>query len=372
MHSLLKRQILRYLGNPDEGPLAPPPAEVWAQFFAAVSDAYERADRDHHLVELALELTSAELTQRNEELQHKLEDQQRIENALQQEKAEQQELIICLEDARRQLLYSEKMASIGQLAAGVAHEINNPVGFVQSNLGSLGGYVEDLMALADLLESTASTLGNENPLAWKIREACEKYDLAFLREDIPKLLEESREGLTRVRKIVQDLREFSHPDEGRFAQVDLNPGIVSTLNIVHNELKYKAEVITDLGEIPPIEANLNQINQVILNILVNAAHAIAGQGVITLSTRYMAEQDEVCISIADTGCGIPQENLKRIFDPFFTTKPVGKGTGLGLSLSYGIIQRHHGRIEVDSQENAGTLFQIFLPVKQPAEGPAGS
>jgi len=367
MHALLERQIRRYLGEHPETTLPPPGDAAWERLFNAIGESYEQLDRDLLLREQALNLTSEELNRRNDDLRRELSERTETEEALQREKGEQAALITRLEDAKRQLLYSEKMASIGQLAAGVAHEINNPVGFVQSNINTLAGYVEDLFALTDLLEEVAAGLPDDSPLGRKIRESCERYDLEFLREDVPKLLSESRDGVSRVRKIVQDLRDFSHPDEGKFAWIDLNPGIVSTLNIVNNELKYKAEVITELGELPMIEANQNQLNQVFLNLLVNAAHAIKEKGVINVATRHLPESGEVCISIADTGAGIPPENLKRIFDPFFTTKPVGKGTGLGLSLSYGIVQKHHGRIEVDSQERAGTLFQVFLPIRQPAE-----
>ncbi len=367
MHALLERQIRRHLGEHPETTLPPPGDAAWELLFNAIGESYEQLDRDLLLREQALNLTSEELNRRNDDLRRELTERTETEEALQREKGEQAALITRLEDAKRQLLYSEKMASIGQLAAGVAHEINNPVGFVQSNINTLAGYVEDLFALTDLLEEVAAGLPDDSPLGRKIRESCERYDLEFLREDVPKLLSESRDGVSRVRKIVQDLRDFSHPDEGKFAWIDLNPGIVSTLNIVNNELKYKAEVITELGELPMIEANQNQLNQVFLNLLVNAAHAIKEKGVINVATRHLPESGEVCISIADTGAGIPPENLKRIFDPFFTTKPVGKGTGLGLSLSYGIVQKHHGRIEVDSQERAGTLFQVFLPIRQPAE-----
>ncbi len=371
MHPLLERQIRRHLGEHPETVLPPPGDAAWEHLFNAIGESYEQLDRDLLLREQALNLTSEELNRRNDDLRRELAERTETEEALQREKGEQAALITRLEDAKRQLLYSEKMASIAQLAAGVAHEINNPVGFVQSNINTLAGYVEDLFALTDLLEEVAAGLPDDSPLGRKIRESCERYDLEFLREDVPKLLSESRDGVSRVRKIVQDLRDFSHPDEGKFAWIDLNPGIVSTLNIVNNELKYKAEVITELGELPLIEANQNQLNQVFLNLLVNAAHAIKDKGVINVATRHLPESGEVCISIADTGAGIPPENLKRIFDPFFTTKPVGKGTGLGLSLSYGIVQKHHGRIEVDSQERAGTLFQVFLPIHQPAASAAG-
>ncbi len=285
--------------------------------------------------------------------------------ALKREKAEQIILIGKLEQAQNQLLQSEKMASIGQLAAGVAHEINNPVGFVNSNLGTLKNYVEQLFAVIDAYEACEAVHAiHSEPLI----AAKQAADLGFLRQDIVALLGESRDGLERVKKIVQDLKDFSHVDEAEWQQADLNAGLESTLNVVWNELKYKTEVVKDYGELPLIECLPFQLNQVFLNLLMNAAHAIAEHGTITLRTG--TEDGGVWVEIADTGCGIPPENLKRIFDPFFTTKPVGKGTGLGLSLSYGIVQRHHGRVEVTSELGKGTAFRLHLPLRQPAQAVA--
>jgi PAS domain S-box-containing protein len=278
-----------------------------------------------------------------------------------------------LEEAQNQLLQSEKMASIGQLAAGVAHEINNPVGYVQSNLCSLANYVDELFRLVVVLETTIGDLPVDDPRRLRAEEEIRAAELEFLRQDVPELIAETKEGVGRVRKIVQDLRDFSHPDTGQVSLSDLHGGLLSTLNIVHNELKYKAEVVTDFGDLPPVECNLSQLNQVFLNLLVNGAHAIAERGQVTVMTRHDAVAGEVTVAISDTGCGIPAENLQRVFDPFFTTKPVGKGTGLGLSLSYGIVQRHHGRIEIDSEVGKGTTFRVILPVRQPAVAlPAGS
>jgi len=266
-----------------------------------------------------------------------------------------------LEDAQNQLLQSEKMASIGQLAAGVAHEINNPIGFVYSNLNSLEKYLQDLLAVLGAYEHGESAL---QPAALAaILKVKQRVDLEFLREDIAALMSESRDGITRVKKIVQDLKDFSHvgaADEWQWA--DLHAGIDSTLNIVINEIKYKAQVVKEYATLPEVECLPSQLNQVIMNILVNGAHAIEGQGVITIRTGL--EGRSVWIEIADTGKGIPAENLKRVFDPFFTTKPVGKGTGLGLSLSYSIIQKHHGKIEVKSKVGAGTTFRVTLPVSR--------
>jgi signal transduction histidine kinase len=264
-----------------------------------------------------------------------------------------------------QLLQSEKMASIGQLAAGVAHEINNPVGYVNSNLGTLQGYVNDLFRLLATYEKAEPLLSADPALQTEIASLKQTLDLAFLREDTLNLVKESQEGLTRVKKIVQDLKEFSHVDRAEWQQADLHLGLDSTLNIVHNELKYKAEIIKDYGTLPPIECIPAQLNQVFMNILVNAAQAMDSRGAITIRTGM--EDEGVYVEITDTGQGMPEEVKKRIFEPFFTTKPVGKGTGLGLSLSYSIVQKHHGRIDVTSAPGRGTRFRVWVPVGQTSE-----
>ena len=264
-----------------------------------------------------------------------------------------------LEDAHVQLLQSEKMASIGQLAAGVAHEINNPVGYVFSNIGSLEKYLHDFMRMLDAYEKAEAEL--PEAARAELQRVRGDIDLAFLRRDVLSLLAESREGINRVRKIVQDLKDFSRvgsADEWQWA--DLHAGLDSTLNIVWNELKYKTTVEKRYGELPQIHCLPSQINQVFMNLLVNAAHAIETQGVVTIRTGR--EGGEVWIEVEDTGSGIPPENLKRIFDPFFTTKPVGKGTGLGLSVSYSIVQKHGGRIEVRSEVGRGSAFRVWLPI----------
>lgn len=190
----------------------------------------------------------------------------------------------------------------------------------------------------------------------------EQVELSYLKEDIPALMRESREGIVRVRKIVQDLKDFSRVDENQEWQwANLHQGIDSTLNIVSNEVKYRADVIKEYGDIPDVECLPSQINQVIMNLVVNAAHAMGNErGVITIRSGTLDEN--VWIEVADNGAGIPEENLTRIFDPFFTTKAIGKGTGLGLSLSYGIIQKHGGSIKVASQRGAGTTFRIMWPI----------
>jgi signal transduction histidine kinase len=268
-----------------------------------------------------------------------------------------------LEEAQNQLLQSEKMASIGQLAAGVAHEINNPIGFVSSNLGSLRSYVEPIFDLLALLKDQP-----REALPAELRDALVRLDkavdLEFVQEDLPQLLNESEDGLLRVKKIVQDLKDFSRVDHADWQDADLNAGLDSTLNVVMNEVKYKAEVRKDYGVLPPVRCIAAQLNQVFMNLIVNAAHAIVERGTITLVTRAV-DEDWVCVEIGDTGSGMSEEVKRRIFEPFFTTKPVGQGTGLGLSLSFSIVQKHGGRIEVDSEIGVGTRFKVWIPVQPP-------
>ncbi|PKO39279.1 MAG: hypothetical protein CVU33_05620 [Betaproteobacteria bacterium HGW-Betaproteobacteria-6] len=275
--------------------------------------------------------------------------------------SQQKKLNKRLEEANNQLMQSEKMASIGQLAAGVAHELNNPIGFVHSNLGTLDGYVHDLMSIIASFEAMLCNPGESSSHEDVIRRIMEQHDFAFLKEDIFSLLAESKDGLGRVRKIVQDLKNFSRVGEQEWQEADLQQGLDSTLNIVWNELKYKAKVVKEYGEIPHVFCLISQLNQVFMNLLVNAGHAIETQGTITIRTHRQGD-DKVCVEISDTGKGIAPENINRIFEPFFTTKPVGKGTGLGLSLSYGIIKRHGGQIEVESSEGRGSTFRLILPI----------
>ena len=267
-----------------------------------------------------------------------------------------------LSATKDQLVQSEKLASIGQLAAGVAHEINNPIGFVFSNIGTLEGYLASLFTILDAYESAESSFSDPAMLAG-MKALRQKVDLAFLKEDIPLLMGESKEGISRVKRIVQDLKDFSRVDSTQDWQwVNLHQGIDSTANIVANEIRYKAEVVKEYGPLPEVECLPSQLNQVFMNLLVNSAHAMGEErGRITI--RSGVEGEKVWLEFSDTGSGIPEEIRQKIFDPFFTTKPVGKGTGLGLSLSYGIIQKHNGHIEVRSEVGRGSTFRITLPVK---------
>ncbi|MFW2372232.1 MAG: ATP-binding protein [Gammaproteobacteria bacterium] len=266
-----------------------------------------------------------------------------------------------LEEAHNQLLQSEKLASIGQLAAGVAHEINNPVGYINSNMASLKTYASDMISVIDLFSLYLEQSKSENmELTSTLKERIKEIDLEFIKSDLHSLIDESMEGVSRVKKIVHDLKDFSHVGDTEMQWADLHQGLDSTLNIVHNELKYKADIVKNYGDLPEVECIASQINQVFMNVLVNAAHAIENHGTITITTG--STDDSVFIKIQDTGKGIPEDQINRIFDPFFTSKPVGSGTGLGLSLSYTIIEKHNGKIEVESTVNVGTTFTVWLPI----------
>jgi two-component system NtrC family sensor kinase len=288
---------------------------------------------------------------------HDLTEVRRMSMELEQAHAE-------LKATQSQILHSEKMASIGQLAAGVAHEINNPVGFVKSNLNTLGKYVAKLAAFMEHQEQVIADHADAEAkeLIGRLRKEAK---LNFLLEDALELQNESLDGIDRVSKIVQDLKSFSRVDQAEYSNVDLNACLESTLNIVINELKYSATLEKELGELPLVACYPQQINQVLLNILVNAGHAIGEKGEIRI--RSWHQDDWVCLAISDSGCGIPEENLARLFEPFFTTKDVGKGTGLGLSISYDIIKKHGGDILVESQLNQGTTFTVRLPVQPPED-----
>ncbi len=266
-----------------------------------------------------------------------------------------------VEERTRELLQSGKMAAIGQLAAGVAHEINNPVGFVKSNLGTLRRYAAQLLEVIDALEAGA---GGDAEAQEAIARIKAEHNLPFLREDLPALLRESQEGLDRVRNIVQALRDFAHVDPTEMRSADLLAGLESTLKVVWNELKYKAEVVRELAPLPHVRCIPGQINQVFMNLLLNAAQAMEKRGTITLSSGH--DDQGVWVAIADTGSGMSEEVRSHLFEPFFTTKPVGNGTGLGLSMSWDIVvNKHGGRIDVDSTPGKGSRFTVWLPL-QPA------
>jgi len=266
-----------------------------------------------------------------------------------------------LKATQSQFVHQEKMASIGQLAAGVAHEINNPIGFVTSNLGTLQKYTAKV---AEFLKSQAEIFPQKagDDRAVRLAEISRQLKIEPILEDLPSLIAESLDGVERVRKIVQNLKSFSRVDQSDYSLADINQCLDDTLNIIWNELKYKCTVKKDYGDLPQTRCYPQQLNQVFMNLLVNAAQAIETKGEIAITTR--ASETEITIAIADSGSGIPQEALNKIFEPFFTTKEVGKGTGLGLSIVYDIVtKKHGGKIEVTSEPGKGTTFVVTLPVK---------
>ena len=269
-----------------------------------------------------------------------------------------------------QLTQSDKLASIGQLAAGVAHEINNPIGYIMSNVGTLTDYVGVLSKLVKQYESLGEAVSGRNddsiaPLISEIDKTREDEDLEFILGDIDQLLSESKQGAEQVRDIVQNLKCFARVDETESKPANINDGIEATLKVVWNELKYNCEVIKELNPLPDIKCNPGELNQVFMNLLVNASHSIPEKGTIRITTEDAGP--EILVGISDTGDGIPKENLRNIFDPFFTTKDVGKGTGLGLSISHGIIKKHNGEITVESELGKGTTFTIRLPVERDSD-----
>lgn len=289
-----------------------------------------------------------------------------VEEAFQKNKSDLEEMNRRLQENQTQLVQSEKMAALGQIAAGVAHEINNPVGFVTSNLATLTEYIaifKKLLARHEDLAAAvqAGDVARQHEILAQIEAIRSADDLPYVVQDVDHLLAESVEGTTRVKEIVQGLRSFARLDESELKEANINDGIEATLRMIWNELKYKCQVHKKLGQLPSIRCYPGQLNQVLLNLLVNAAQAIPEQGEITIETE--ATDKHIVIQISDTGTGIAPEHLSKLFTPFFTTKPVGHGTGLGLSVSYGIVQKHNGTIEAQSEVGKGTTFIIRLPIE---------
>jgi len=267
-----------------------------------------------------------------------------------------------LQRTQAQMLQSEKMASIGQLAAGVAHEINNPMGFIACNLNSMKKYLARISAFLEAQDALLASSDPPETQRASLAEHRRREKIDYLLSDAPSLIEESLEGAERVSTIVQSLKSFCRLDEAHWQEADLNHCLETTLNIVWNELKYKTTVHKDYGEGVVIACFPNQLNQVFTNLLINASQAIEEKGEIRL--RTWKEAEAVHVAVSDTGKGIPAENLSRIFEPFYTTKVVGEGTGLGLSIAYNIVQKHQGRISVESEVNRGTTFTVSLPFAQ--------
>jgi signal transduction histidine kinase len=292
----------------------------------------------------------AELQRRHAALQESEARYRELALHLEQRVAEQVQTI---EATQRRLYQSEKLASVGQLAAGVAHEINNPIGFIASNLNTAQGYLQRLGHWAEQLP-TAPDLA-------AVQQAWTAADLGFVLQDFSDLIDESRSGAARVARIVADLKGFSRVDQGGEEAADINAIIRQVCNVAAGQIRGRLAPVFVLGEVPPLRCNAAQLGQVILNLLLNAADAVTPPGEVTFETSVA--QGQLRLRVHDNGSGIPPAVMPRIFDPFFTTKEVGRGTGLGLTVSNDIVRAHGGRIEVDSRPGAGTTFTVWLPLR---------
>ncbi len=283
-----------------------------------------------------------------------------------------------IKQLEQQVLQAEKMASIGQLAAGVAHEINNPMGFIHANLCQLTEYTADLGRVWERVESLRKAAGGERVDPQALRAAAteldtivDEVDAAFLLDDFGKAIHESLDGSERIRTIVQDLRAFSHQDTAERAMTDVNKALDSTANIVWTMMKHAVKLVKNYGEIPPIQAFPVPLKQVFMNLMVNAYQAIEERAVLDpthrgeIRLRTEVADGGVRVTVVDNGCGMAADVLPRIFDPFYTTKEVGVGTGLGLSTSYNLVERHGGRLDVESIEGQGASFIVWVPIEAP-------
>ncbi|WP_196599919.1 sensor histidine kinase [Pectinatus frisingensis] len=335
IHRLLKRQIKIYLHDIKLD-------NDFQTFIEAVNQAYINHDKERSLLERSIDISSKEYNENMEKIRM----------------------------LQSQLIQQEKLAGIGQLSAGVAHEINNPLGYVQSNMDTLKKYLEKVSSFLSTLSRVEKTLetnsdANLQELFQIIEKALKENKINYITEDLNDIIDESMSGLTRIEKIVKSLLGFSRVSSLEFEEYNLNKGIKDTLAVANNEIKYTTKIIEDLGDIPYIKAAGGAINQVLLNLIINAVHAIresSHEGVINIKT--FTKDNFVCCVITDNGKGIPEENIDNIFTPFFTTKPVGVGTGLGLSIAYDIIvNKHSGQITVKSELGKGTTFTIYLPIQ---------
>ncbi len=328
----------------------------------------DRERRAREESERLLETKSRELFESKNQIEQQLEELKKVHSEL--------------AETQGQLLQSEKLASIGQLAAGVAHEVNNPIGFITSNLSTLSDYVRDVREVmealvtvrqaadrcvespeSDIVKSAAAPVAEFRAATQAVDDTMKRLDFQYVLEDLDDLLSESIEGTKRVRMIVQDLRDFSHVDAAELGDEDVNTLLDKTISVIASELKYKVELVRDYDDDARILCFGGRLGQVFLNVLMNGVQAIANHGTITLRTRKVA--DHLHVEIQDTGAGIPPEILNRIYDPFFTTKDVGEGTGLGLNVVHNIIENHGGHIQVESVLGKGTLFRFVLPVSGP-------
>jgi two-component system NtrC family sensor kinase len=340
VNRLLKRQIKKTLGE-DFSSHTEYQTQAFLDFLKFVDQAYDFKDKEIHLLERTMDLNSQELTEAYKKLK----------------------------ETQMRLVQSEKMAAIGQLAAGVAHEINNPIGFINSNIMTLADYFQTITKILQLKDDLKKAVMSKDPeqsqqAIQAIRDFEELQDFNFIQKDISILLQESIIGLNRVKNIIIDLNNFARDDNNDEKQtLQISDVIEHALTIVWNKIKKNATVIKKYNEVPSIKANSQRLGQVFINLFINASQAMHQKG--TLEIETYASEKNIFIKVKDTGEGIPEDTIEKIFDPFFTTKPVGKGTGLGLSISYEIIKRHGGDIQVTSKKGEGTTFTIRIPILPP-------
>lgn len=320
-----------------------------------VLDAIQNADFDKGLLEVPTsnETELGLLAEAFNDLSRRtFESQKALKDKLQELERANKEI----SETQGKLVHTGKMASLGQLVAGVAHELNNPIGFIYSNMVHLREYSEKLIHLVEVAEKHPEKLEKEK----------KKADLDYIVKDMPKLISSCEDGARRTRDIVLGLRNFSRLDEAQLKSVDIHDGLESTLRLLSGETKNRIRVFKQFQKLPKVTCYPSQLNQVFMNVLSNAAQAIEGEGDITITTKRLSD-DKIEVSIRDTGEGMSKQTLEKVFDPFFTTKELGTGTGLGLSISYGVVQKHGGEILVNSKVGEGTEFRIILPIHGPPE-----